>query len=97
MIFKNVGYQLPVGVLQAFIDDYLSTGATQGTVDYIHGESAMRKLAKREKVIGFLLPGMDKHDLFKAVILEGALPSKTFSMGDANEKKFYVECRRIIL
>jgi hypothetical protein len=39
---------------------------------------------------------MDKHDLFKAVILEGALPSQTFSMGDASEKRFYVECRRIV-
>ena len=96
VIFKNVGYQLPVGVLQAFIDDYLSTGARQATVDYIHGEASIRSLTNRQQAIGFLLPGMDKHDLFKAVILDGAMPSKTFSMGDANEKKFYVECRRII-
>jgi hypothetical protein len=96
MVFKNVAYQLTVGVLQAFIDDYLASEATQGTVDYIHGESSTRKLADRERAIGFLLPGMDKHDLFKTVILEGALPCKTFSMGDANEKRFYVECRRII-
>ena len=96
MVLSDVGYQLTVGVLQAFLDDYLASDAAQGMVDYIHGEGSTRRLAEREMAIGFLLPRMDKHDLFKAVILEGALPSKTFSMGDASEKRFYVECRRIV-
>jgi hypothetical protein len=96
LVVKGVGYQLAVGVLQAFIDQYLANEGTGGVVDYIHGASSTRSLAEREMAIGFLLPGMDKHDLFKTVILEGALPCKTFSMGDADEKKFYVECRRII-
>jgi len=46
--------------------------------------------------VGFYVPGMDKSDLFKTVILDGALPRKTFSMGEAHEKRFYMEARKII-
>jgi len=45
--------------------------------------------------IGFYLPTMDKSDLFKTVILDGVLPRKTFSMGEAHEKRFYMESRKI--
>ena len=44
---------------------------------------------------GFYLPGMDKAELFRTVILDGVLPRKTFSMGEAREKRFYMECRKI--
>ncbi|HOB20681.1 MAG TPA: DUF1015 domain-containing protein, partial [Candidatus Atribacteria bacterium] len=45
--------------------------------------------------LGFLLPAMEKRELFRTVILDGILPRKTFSMGEADEKRFYLECRKI--
>ena len=64
-------------------------------VDYIHGEDVVRALAEKEDTIGFLLPAMEKSQLFPTVVYDGALPRKTFSMGEANEKRYYLECRRI--
>ena len=84
---------LAVGTLQEFLDDYLS--AHPGEIDYIHGEDVVRSLSSRPDTIGFLLPCMDKNDLFRTVILDGALPRKTFSMGEACDKRFYFEARKI--
>ena len=84
---------LAVGTLQSFLDDYLQEFA--GKIDYIHGEDATRELASKQDNIGFLLPKMEKSDLFKSVILDGALPRKTFSMGHSDDKRFYFECRKI--
>ena len=53
------------------------------------------KLGSQPNNAGFYLPGMNKSDLFKTVILDGALPRKTFSMGEAREKRFYMEARKI--
>ncbi|MBO5305786.1 MAG: DUF1015 domain-containing protein [Clostridia bacterium] len=86
--------QLAVGTVGDFIDGYLNKheGAE---VDYIHGIESTRKLAAREDAIGFLFDGMEKNQLFKAVICDGALPRKTFSMGHAEDKRYYLECRKI--
>ena len=86
--------QLTVGTVGDFIDGYLKThkGAS---VDYIHGVESTRKLAAGENAIGFLFDGMAKNQLFKAVICDGALPRKTFSMGHAEDKRYYLECRKI--
>jgi len=90
----NPTLNLAVGSLQEFIDEYLSTHS--GEVDYIHGEDVVVKLSKEHlNSIGFILPSMDKNDLFKTVILDGALPRKTFSMGEACDKRFYLEGRKI--
>ncbi len=91
---KTPVQQLTVGTLQTFIDGYIKTheGAS---VDYIHGEDSTRKLAEREDAIGFLFLGMGKSELFKTVILDGALPRKTFSMGHARDKRYYLEARKI--
>lgn len=83
---------LPVGTLQAWLDDYVKRTGLE--IDYVHGTEAVEKLSKGENT-GFYLPAMDKKDLFKTVILDGALPRKTFSMGEAEEKRFYLECRGI--
>ena len=83
-------YQLPVATLQAFLDSRAPL-----TVDYIHGEDALRSLATRPNAVGFLFRGMEKSALFPAILADGALPRKTFSMGHAHDKRFYVECRRI--
>ncbi len=85
---------LPVGTLQAFLDEFLKVGGAQ-KIDYVHGGDTVARLGAQEGNIGFFLPGMDKSDLFKTVILDGALPRKTFSMGEAHEKRFYMEARRI--
>lgn len=84
---------LAVGSLQRFLDDYVETNG--GRVDYIHGEDVTEKLSEGPNTMGFLLPVMDKHALFPTVEKEGALPRKTFSMGEANEKRYYLEARRI--
>ena len=94
VIFRRPTQQLTVGTLQAFIDDYIASheGAS---VDYIHGTAATEALARREDSIGFLFDGMGKDQLFKTVICDGALPRKTFSMGHAEDKRYYLECRKI--
>ena len=84
---------LTVGSLQAFLDKYLAENA--GKIDYIHGEDVVRSLAEAGDTIGFLLPSMTKAELFPTVIKDGALPRKTFSMGHANDKRYYCEARRI--
>ncbi len=86
--------QLPVGTLQGFLDDYLKDHA-QVKIDYIHGEDVTRTLAAQPGNLGFLLPAMDKSRLFPTVIFDGVLPRKTFSMGEARDKRFYLEAGRI--
>ena len=84
---------LTVGSVQAFLDGYLK--ANGGKIDYIHGEDVVKSLCKGENSVGILLPSMKKSELFPTVIKDGALPRKTFSMGHANDKRFYCEARRI--
>lgn len=84
---------LTVGSLQQFLDSYIREKG--GEIDYIHGEDVVRRLAEDKNSIGFLLPDMSKEELFPTVIKDGALPRKTFSMGHAEDKRFYVECRKI--
>ena len=88
------GEWLAVGTLQTFLDHYLQTHP-QARVDYIHGEDVVRRLASQPDTTGFLLPAMDKADLFPAVIHGGSLPRKTFSMGEAHDKRCYLEARKI--
>ncbi|MGE5583294.1 MAG: DUF1015 domain-containing protein [Bacillota bacterium] len=92
----NPAHHLEVGTLQAFLDDYTSKNSA-ARIDYIHGEDVVIELGSMPGNIGFYLPAMEKSDLFKTVIVDGVLPRKTFSMGEAEEKRFYMECRRIIL
>lgn len=85
---------LPVGTIQTFLDAFLKEGGAE-KIDYVHGEDVTVKLGSQSDNAGFYLPGMNKSDLFKTVILDGALPRKTFSMGEAREKRFYMEARKI--
>ena len=84
--------QLPVGALQSFLDDYLQTHP--GETDYIHGDHSLKQLSEKENTIGFLLPPMEKGQLFAGIVADGVLPRKTFSMGHAQEKRYYLEARR---
>lgn len=85
---------LPVASLQEFLDHYLPR-QPGSRLDYIHGEDTLHQLGAQPGNIGFYLPTLAKDDLFRTVIRDGALPRKTFSMGEANEKRFYLECRQI--
>ncbi|MCI6606046.1 MAG: DUF1015 domain-containing protein [Clostridiales bacterium] len=85
--------ELAVGVLQGFLDEYLKDNA--GEIDYIHDDDALISLAKQDGAIGFLLPAMEKSQLFRGVIADGILPRKTFSMGHSREKRYYLEGRKI--
>ena len=86
---------LSVGTLQTFLDQFLKDAGAQA-IDYVHGADVLERLAFHPGNAGFYLAGMPKSDLFKTVILEGALPRKTFSLGQAHEKRFYMEARKII-
>jgi len=85
---------LPVGTIQAFLDPFLKAGGAE-KIDYVHGADVTVRLGSQPGNAGIYLPGMAKGDLFKTIILDGALPRKTFSMGEAREKRFYLEARRI--
>lgn len=84
---------LTVGSVQMFLDAWLKENG--GKIDYIHGADVVASLAKEADSLGILLPDMQKAELFPTVIKDGALPRKTFSMGHAADKRFYMECRRI--
>ncbi|MBQ9807300.1 MAG: DUF1015 domain-containing protein [Ruminococcus sp.] len=86
---------LSVGSLQNFLDGYIKENG--GKIDYIHGADTVKTLADKHSGLGFILPDMDKSQLFPTVIKDGALPRKTFSMGHAEDKRFYMEARKITL
>lgn len=86
--------KLAVGTLQTFLDEYVKNHP-EAEIDYIHGEESLKKLASRKNAIGFLFDGMQKSELFEAVNADGSLPRKTFSMGHADDKRFYIEARKI--
>lgn len=87
-------HSLTVGTLQDFLDRYHAEHP-EIEIDYIHGEEALQRLVAEEDGIGFLFDGMEKEALFSAVEQNGALPRKTFSMGEACDKRYYIECRKI--
>lgn len=90
---KNPKSNIAVGSLQIFLDEYLKNNS--GKIDYVHGEDVTKELGGKEGNIGFILPAMGKDELFKTVTLDGALPRKTFSMGHSNDKRYYLEVRKI--
>lgn len=86
--------KITTGVVQDFIDLYLNKH-TEAKVDYIHGINDLKKLAATENAIGFAYSGITKNTLFESVKTTGALPRKTFSMGESRDKRYYIECRKI--
>ena len=85
---------LTVGTLQSFLDGYLACHPAV-TIDYIHGKDSARALAQKPNTVCFLFDGIKKDAFFRSVMLDGALPRKTFSMSHARDKRYYVECRKI--
>ncbi len=93
LYIHNTSSNLSVGSLQNYLDKYINENG--GKIDYIHGIENVRSLAGKHNGIAFILPDMDKSQLFPTVIKDGALPRKTFSMGHADDKRFYIEARKI--
>lgn len=91
---KSPETNLAVGTLQGCLDPFMKGGGAR-EIDYVHGTDTVADLGGKPGNVGFYLPAMSKHELFKSVILDGALPRKTFSMGEAWEKRFYLECRKL--
>ena len=94
LTFTKPDHALTVGTLQNFLDRYLA-GHPEAECDYIHGEDSVIALAQTENCVGFLMDGMDKSELFPYVEAHGTLPRKTFSMGEADSKRYYLEARKI--
>lgn len=92
--FTAPSHALTVGTLQNFIDDYIKSHPGV-KCDYIHGEDTTRSLAREAGTVGFIFDGMDKSELFPYVEKHGTLPRKTFSMGEAESKRYYLEMREI--
>ena len=95
LFISNPKSNIVVGSIQMFIDEYLKTH--KGKIDYIHGEEITKSLGRKENNIGIIFDPMLKNELFKTVILDGSLPRKTFSMGHADDKRFYLELRKLVL
>ena len=91
--FEDPVAPLTVGTVDEFIE-YFMARHSEARVDYVHDEPAVRALT-RQVGVAFLLPPFEKSDLFKGIVMGGVLPRKTFSMGHAEEKRYYVECRKI--
>ena len=89
----NPTYTLELATLESFLNDYLEK--VGGKVDFIHGEEVMNELGIKSGNMGFFFPPISKNSLFKTIIFDGVLPRKTFSMGEADEKRFYLEARKI--
>ena len=85
---------IAVGTLQPFIDRFIERGGATH-VDYVHGDEALERLAQASGCVGIHLAAVSKHDLLRMVVREGPTPRKTFSMGEAHEKRYYIEARRI--
>ena len=85
---------IPCETIQKFLDAFLAKHPEAG-IDFIHGEGSLRALAAKPETVGFLLPDIDKHSFFRDVEKLGVLPRKTFSMGEADEKRFYMEAKKI--
>ena len=92
--FAAPNHPLTVGTVDGFVFDFLAKNPT-AKVDYIHGEGSVAALCRDKGGVGLLMPPFNKSDIFKGVVLGGVLPRKTFSMGHAEEKRYYLEARVI--
>lgn len=94
IVVHDPRHDLEAASLDAFLTDL---GARRGLrLDYIHGEEEVTELGTRPGNGGLLSRALDKHALFRTVLRDGPLPRKSFSLGEAEEKRYYMECRRLI-
>lgn len=93
LYISNPKSNIAVGSIQIFLDEYLKDNS--GKIDYIHGDETTRNMGREEGNVAILFEAMPKEELFRTVILDGALPRKTFSMGHSYDKRYYLESRKI--
>ncbi len=94
VVLNNPPHLLAVGSLQNFLDQWVAAHPCE--IDYIHGVDEVQRFAAKAGNLGFVLPDMPKNQLYPTVLTYGALPRKTFSMGHANEKRYYLEAKYIV-
>lgn len=92
-ILKTKITELAVSKLQPALDEYLKEGEME--IDYIHGTEDVLELGTKDNGTGILLPPIAKDSFFETIGKTGPLPRKSFSMGEADEKRFYLECRKL--
>jgi len=92
----NPGFNLVVSTVQAFLDELMQTGKVE-RIDYVHGAEVAYHLGKQNGNASLYLPPIPKENLFRTIIRNGSLPLKTFSIGEARQKRFYMESRKIVL
>ena len=90
----NTADRIPVDVLQMFLDEYLARHK-ESAIDYVHGTDAVEEIVQKDNCVGIVLSAISKASLFPAIRSGGVLPRKTFSMGEAYEKRYYLECRSV--
>ena len=95
LVVENPKWSIPVATMQTGLDAYLEAHPSV-KIDYIHGEDVIRDLTAKPGNLGFILPDIAKNDLFRGVVFDGVLPRKTFSMGEAHEKRYYMEAKAIV-
>ena len=95
LVVENPKWSIPVATMQTGLDAYLESHPSV-KIDYIHGEDVIRDLTAKPGNLGFILPDIAKNDLFRGVVFDGVLPRKTFSMGEAHEKRYYMEAKAIV-
>jgi uncharacterized protein (DUF1015 family) len=89
---RNASLGSLIGEVQTVLDEWEQKGSP---VDYIHDDKALEKLADKENTFALFLPAMEKEDLFRTVEVAGVFPKKSFSIGHARDKRYYLECRKI--
>ena len=87
--------ELAVARFQPVLDEVLKSDFSSAEIDYIHGSQEVFRLGAKENAVGILLPPVAKDSFFATINSHGPLPRKSFSMGEADEKRFYLECRRL--
>lgn len=87
----TIGSLIALG--QEFCEDYLTRRG--GRLDYIHDDDTTLEFSRRQGTLGLLLPVMDKNELFSSIMESGVFPAKSFSIGPARDKRYYLECRKI--
>jgi len=95
LIVEHPQWSIPVATIQAGLDAFLARHPAV-KIDFIHGRDVVKSLGKQPDHLGFLLPDIAKGDLFRGVVFDGVLPRKTFSMGEAHEKRYYMEAKSIV-
>ena len=94
-VVENPKWAIPVATIQTGLDAFLAEHKDV-KIDFIHGADVVVSLAEKKGNFGFILPDIAKNDLFRGVVFDGVLPRKTFSMGEAHEKRYYLEAKAIV-